>query len=395
MADYSSYRTEIDPTDRQKKILDKNFDACRKIFNLYLSRAMEQYDKTGKYENVEEFVDWFYKIYMRSQKLSCGFPRGFNNVSIKKVCRNVNIIMDRYASRKIGRPRSKSEKYGRASLYFANIKSRHEYISCERHRIYAPGFGWIRLKEKGYIPFDNKRVRIVSGFISEHLGRYYISVNVDNRGEGSNKFKAQFGEPLGIDMGLNWFAVLSDRRAFKNINKDRRVVLLEKRAVRLERSLSRKSMSQKDAGLDERSANYEKTKYELEKTYCRIHNIRSNYLNAVISRILITHPRYIAIEDLDVSEMIKERVFSRSISRQMFYEFRERLIKKCAKEGIEVRIVDRWFPSSKRCHNCGRVKKRLLLNEREFICECGYRADRDLNAGLNLRDADEYTIARP
>ena len=121
MADYSSYRTEIDPTDRQKKILDKNFDACRKIFNLYLSRAMEQYDKTGKYENVEEFVDWFYKIYMRSQKLSCGFPRGFNNVSIKKVCRNVNIIMDRYASRKIGRPRSKSEKYGRASLYFANI----------------------------------------------------------------------------------------------------------------------------------------------------------------------------------------------------------------------------------------------------------------------------------
>ena len=196
-------------------------------------------------------------------------------------------------------------------------------------------------------------------------------------------------------MGLNWFAVLSDRRAFKNINKDRRVVLLEKRAVRLERSLSRKSMSQKDAGLDERSANYEKTKYELEKTYCRIHNIRSNYLNAVISRILITHPRYIAIEDLDVSEMIKERVFSRSISRQMFYEFRERLIKKYAKEGIEVRIVDRWFPSSKRCHNCGRVKKRLLLNEREFICECGYRADRDLNAGLNLRDADEYTIAGP
>ena len=145
MANYSSYKTEIDPTDRQQKVFNKNFEACRKIFNLYLVRALEQYDRTGKYESFEGFVDWFYKTYMRDRKLSRDFPRGFNDVSIKRVCRNVNMIMDKYARKIIGRPRSKNEKYGRVSLYFSNIRFRHEYISCERQRIYVPGFGRIKL----------------------------------------------------------------------------------------------------------------------------------------------------------------------------------------------------------------------------------------------------------
>lgn len=197
------------------------------------------------------------------------------------------------------------------------------------------------------------------------------------------------GEPIGIDLGIGKFAVLSDGRSFENINKQKRIKLLEKRVDRLQRSLSRKEKDEADKNSG-RSKNYDQTKFQLEQTYYRLHNIRSDFINKAVKKIVETNPRYIAIEDLKITEMVQERMFSRSISLQMFYEFRKRLIRKCLNDGIEIRVVDRWYPSSKRCHNCGRVKNRLLHSERVYECECGYKADRDFNASLNIRDAEKY-----
>jgi putative transposase len=106
-----------------------------------------------------------------------------------------------------------------------------------------------------------------------------------------------------------------------------------------------------------------------------------------------TKPSYITIEDLNVSGMMKNRHLSKAVASQKFYEFRRKLETKCKEYGIELRIVDRWFPSSKLCHECGYIKKDLKLSDREYICECGYRADRDYNAALNLKDAGTYKIA--
>ena len=104
-------------------------------------------------------------------------------------------------------------------------------------------------------------------------------------------------------------------------------------------------------------------------------------------------PSYITIEDLDISGMMKNRHLSKAIASQKFYEFRTKLETKCKELSIELRMVDRWYPSSKLCHQCGSIKKDLKLSDRTYICKCGYHADRDYNASLNLRDALTYKIA--
>ena len=103
---------------------------------------------------------------------------------------------------------------------------------------------------------------------------------------------------------------------------------------------------------------------------------------------------WITIEDLNISGMMKNRHFSKAIAQQKFFEFRTKLIAKCSVYGIELRIVDRFYPSSKTCHNCGSVKSDLKLSDRTYHCyECGYTEDRDYNASLNLRDCQTYKIA--
>lgn len=133
---------------------------------------------------------------------------------------------------------------------------------------------------------------------------------------------------------------------------------------------------------------------EIRKIYQRITNIREDYLNKCVNEIVKTKPSYITIEDLNVRGMMKNRHLSKSIANQRFYEFRVKLETKCKALGIELRIADRFYPSSKTCHQCGCVKSDLKLSDREYICpECGYRSDRDYNASLNLRDTQAYKIA--
>ena len=125
----------------------------------------------------------------------------------------------------------------------------------------------------------------------------------------------------------------------------------------------------------------------------RLTNIRTDYINKVVSNVVRNKPQYIAIEDLNVKGMMKNRHLSKAVAQQKFYEFRTKLTNKCNALGIELRIVDRFYPSSKLCHKCGSIKKDLKLKDRIYKCECGYEEDRDYNASLNLRDAKIYKIA--
>ena len=140
-------------------------------------------------------------------------------------------------------------------------------------------------------------------------------------------------------------------------------------------------------------ANIQKQKLKVQKLHQRLDNIRTDYVNKVIAETVKTKPSYIAIEDLNVSGMMKNRHLSKAIASQKFYEFRAKLKVKCGDNGIELRIVDRWYPSSKMCHCCGHVSKELKLSDRIYRCACGYVADRDFNASLNLRDAETYAVA--
>jgi len=200
------------------------------------------------------------------------------------------------------------------------------------------------------------------------------------------------GEGIGIDLGLKDLATISDGRTYKNINKTSRVKKLEKQLRREQRCLSRKYENLKKGEPSKRSNIY-KQKLKVQKLHHRIESVRSDYINKTIAEIVKTKPSYITIEDLNVTGMMKNRHLSKAVASQKFYEFRTKLKDKCGHNGIELRIVDKWYPSSKVCHCCGQVKKDLKLSDRIFRCTCGYTADRDYNASLNLRDAKTYEVA--
>ena len=271
-------------------------------------------------------------------------------------------------------------------MYF--VREHPKGLVCERHRIKIPTLGWVRIKEKGYIPTTKDGWKIKSGTISIKAGRYYVSVLVEipdiNIANNSN-------DGIGIDLGLKDFAVVSDGKIYKNINKSAKLKKLEKQLRRRERCLSRKYENLKKG--ESTQKNIQKQKLKVQKLYHKIDNIRTDYINKTIAEIVKTKPSYIAIEDLNVSGMMKNRHLSKAVASQKFYEFRAKLKAKCDANGIELRVVDRWYPSSKMCHCCGAIKKDLKLSDRIYRCDCGYVEDRDFNASLNLRDAVTYEVA--
>lgn len=196
---------------------------------------------------------------------------------------------------------------------------------------------------------------------------------------------------IGIDLGLKDFAVVSSGKTYKNINKSAKNKKLEKKLHREQRCLSRKYENLKKG--ESTQKNIQKQKLKVQRLYHRINNIRTDYINKSIAEIVKTKPSYITIEDLNISGMMKNKHLSKAVASQKFYEFRTKLKYKCDENGIELRVVDRWFPSSKICHCCGAIKKDLKLSDRIYRCNCGYTSDRDLNAALNLRDALTYEIA--
>ena len=312
--------------------------------------------------------------------------------SVKKSMENACTAFTRFFNKQSNFPRFKKKNKSDVKMYF--VKNNPKDCFCERHRINIPTLGWVRLKEKGYIPTTKQGYVIRSGTVSCKAGRYYVSVLVDVPDTEQSQLN-DFG--LGIDLGIKDFAVISNGIVKKNINKSAKLKKLEKQLKREQRCLSRKyedlmKRNKKRNGEATRQ-NIRKQVLKVQKLHHRIDNIRTDYINKTIAEIVKTKPFYITIEDLNVLGMMKNRHLSKAVASQKFYEFRTKLEPKCKELGMELRIVDKWYPSSKLCHKCGCIKRDLKLSDREYICKCGYHADRDYNASLNLRDAKTYKIA--
>ena len=272
-------------------------------------------------------------------------------------------------------------------MYF--VRNNPKDCHCERHRIKIPSLGWVRIKEKGYIPTTKDGYVIKSGHVSIKADRYYVSVLIEIP---DKRIASNSSEGIGIDLGLKDFAIVSNGKTYKNINKSAKLKKLEKKLAREQRGLSRKYENLKKGGSTQKR-NIQKQRLKIQKLHHRIDNIRTDYINKIIAEIVKIKPSYITIEDLNVSGMMKNKHLSKAVALQKFYEFKTKLEAKCKENGIELRIVDRWFPSSKICHCCKSIKKDLKLSDRIFRCDCGYIEDRDFNAALNLRDATTYEVA--
>ena len=310
--------------------------------------------------------------------------------AVKQSIMDADTAFRRFFKHQSGLPRFKKKGKNDPKMYFVKTDKK-AVIRCERHRIKIPTIGWVRLKEKGYIPIDAEHYVIKSGTVSKRAGRYYVSVLVETGKELSKPVLTEEG--IGIDLGLKDLAIVSDGTIYRNINKSSEIRKLEKKLRREQRALSRKLEAKKKNKKGESYSNIEKQKLKVQRVHQRLDNIRTDYLNKCVCEIVKTKPSYIAIEDLNVSGMMRNRHLSKAVASQKFYEFRTKLKTKCDIDGIELRLVDRWYPSSKICHACGSIKSDLKLSDRVYKCECGYIEDRDFNASLNLRDARTYVVA--
>ena len=381
-----SFKTEINPTEEQKVKIRKTIGTCRYIYNFYLAHNKGLYDKGEKFMSSNKFRAWLNNEYLPNHPEYSWIKEAYSK-AVTQAVNNGQTAFTKFFKHQSGFPIFKKKDKSDVKMYF--VKNNPKDCRCERHRINIPSLGWVRIKEKGYIPTTKDGYVIKSGTVSMKADRYYVSVLVEIL---NNKIANNSNAGIGIDLGLKDFAIVSNGKTYKNINKSARLKKLEKQLIREQRSLSRKYENLKKGESTQR-ANIQKQKLKVQKLHHKIDNIRTDYINKTIAEIVKTKPSYITIEDLNVSGMMKNKHLSKAVASQKFYEFRTRLQAKCNENGIELRVVDRWFPSSKTCHCCGAIKKDLKLSDRIFKCDCGYIEDRDFNAALNLRDTTAYEVA--
>lgn len=387
-----SYKTEIKPIPEQIQTINRTIGTCRFVYNFFIAHNKEIYEREKNFISGMDFSKWLNNEFLPNNP-EYKWIKDVSSKSVKQSIMNADRAFKRFFKKQSGFPKFKKKNKSNVNMYFVKTDTK-VIIQCERHRIKIPTLGWVRLKEKGYIPTNPETHVIKSGSISYKAGRYYVSVLVEEKESVKPKLN-DFG--IGIDLGLKDFLITSNGITKQNINKTNQLKQLEKKLKREQRSLSRKYEDYKKRSKNKKEEatrqNILKQTLKVQKLHRRIENIRTDYINKCVNEIVKPKPSYITIEDLNVSGMMKNRHLSKAIASQKFYEFRIKLKTKCMENGIELRVVDRFYPSSKTCHECGNIKKDLKLSDREYICECGYRADRDYNASLNLRDAKVYKVA--
>ena len=381
-----SFKTEINPTEEQKARIRRTIGTCRYVYNFYLGHNKALHDNGEKFMTGKSFSLWLNNEYIPDNPDKTWIREVYSK-AVKKSIEDGCTAFTRFFKHQSDFPKFKKKGKSDVKMYF--VRNNPKDCQCERHRLKIPTLGWVRIKEKGYIPTTKDGYMIRSGTVSVKAGRFYVSVlveipdvNIDNN---SN-------EGIGIDLGLKDLAIVSNGKTYRNINKSAGLKKLEKQLIREQRSLSRKYENLKKGESTQR-ANIQKQKLKVQKLHHKMDNIRTDHINKTIAEIVKTKPSYITIEDLNVKGMMKNRCLSKAVASQKFYEFRTRLKAKCDENGIELRVADRFYPSSKTCHHCGSVRKNLKLSDRIYRCECGYVADRDFNAALNLKDAKTYRIA--
>jgi len=380
-----TYKVEIKLTEKQAWQIDCHIGGSRWAYNLFLDINRQRYEMGYCYLNAYAFSKWFNHEYLEANP-DDRWIKDLYAKSIKQAFIDADTAMKRFFKKLSGFPHWRSFKRGQGSYYFVK-NDKTQIIACQRHRI--------KLPKLGYIPTDSEHFVIKQGRIKFKAGRYYLTCLVE---QAELPKLELIGEPIGIDLGLKELAILNDGTLYPNKNKSSRVRRIRKRLRRLQRKLSRqyealKARRQKE-GKSATDLNLAKTQQKVQRLYQRLTNIQSDYQNKIIAAVVRTKPQWVALEDLNVKGMMKNRHLAKAVSYQGFYNFRIKLIAKCQQLSIPVHLTGRFEPTSKLCHQCGYKKVDLKLSERTYQCpKCCYTADRDINAALNIRDTENFELA--
>ena len=223
-------------------------------------------------------------------------------------------------------------------------------------------------------------------------GKYwYLSYTEDVESQVADL--PDYTDGVGIDLGIKTLATVSDGTTVPNIKTFRRVRILNKRLKRLQRKVSRKYCINK-CDKHNKTKNIIKLERQIKLIHRSLRNIRINHIRKFVSELVKKQPQFIAIEDLNVKGMMRNKHLTKDIANCSFYTIKEHLIRKAKERLIAIRLVDRFYPSSKTCSVCGNYNKDLKLSQRVYHCShCQEKIDRDFNASLNIAKTDNYVLA--
>lgn len=385
-----SIKVMLKPNNKQKTKLFLYANTARFAYNWTIAKQQENYQNGGKF--ISDSV--LRKQFTQMKKLDeFNWLNNVSNNVTKQAIKDACDAYKRFFKGLSKYPKFKSKKKSIPSFYQDNVK-----IKFSETHVKVEGFAsskksnkqkinWIRLAEKGRIPFGENVKYTNPRFTFDGLN-WWVSVGI----ETDSDYSPSKTEGIGIDLGIKDLAVCSDGKVYGNINKTKRIRQLEKKKRRLQRKISRKYHMNKEGSRYKKTCNIIKSEKQLLKVSRRLTNIRHNYIHQITSEIVNRKPMFIVLEDLNVKGMMKNKHLAESVQQQCFHEFRRQIEYKSNWNNIRFILADRWFPSSKLCFCCGKVKKDLKLSDRTFECECGNIVDRDYHAALNLKKYGENVL---
>ena len=338
----------------------------------------------SRYENKEKYLSHFDMAYLlKPLKQEFEWLKEVSHATLNISCADLDKSYKKAFKDKKGFPKFKSKKKDKLSYPIVNQTGKFYF---QEDFVFIQKLGKIKYQTNYKIPqgrdckFTNPRLTITP------KGKYIVSfgMEVENQEQVLNDYN------VGIDLGIKDLAIVSyngeNIKTFNNINKSKKMRMLNKRLKHLQRDVSRKYENNKQGKKYKKTNNIIKREQTIKILYERITNIRKNYLHQTTSEIIKLLPKQIIIEDLNVIGMMKNKHLSKAISEQCFYEFIRQITYKSEWNGIKLVKANRFYPSSKTCHSCGNIKKDLKLSDRTYKCDCcGYVKDRDINASLNLQ----------
>ena len=383
---YKALKIELKLTNEQKIQVNKTIGVERFVYNEYIKYNQEQYKLGNKFISANDFSKYINNIYLPNNP-DKKWIKDVSSKSVKQAMIYGEQAFKRFFKGLSSFPVFKKKGKNELGAYF--VKNNKTDFEFYRHKIKIPTLKFVRVKEYGYIP---KNTNIKSGTITKIVDRYFLSLIIEVKDIVKAENTSTKG--LGIDLGIKDTAICSDGKVFKNINKIKKVKKLKKKLKREQRKMSRSIEYSKSKKIKLKELkNFNKKKLKVQRIFYRLNCIRDDYNNKIVDEITRAKLKYITIEDLKVSNMIKNRHLSKAIQEQNFYSIRTKLINKCKERNIELRLVDAFYPSSKTCSCCGSVKKDLKLSDRIYkCCNCGLEMDRDYNASINLEKAKVYKI---
>ncbi|WP_459478093.1 RNA-guided endonuclease InsQ/TnpB family protein [Clostridium saccharoperbutylacetonicum] len=369
-------KVRIIPNVEQEQRLWQSAGTARFIYNWTLVKQEENYKNGGKFVKDGELR----KELTILKKLELNWLNEVSNNVTKQAVKDGCTAYKNFFKGLADKPKFKSRRKSKPSFYNDTDK-----LKVKENLVLIEKVGWVKTAEQ--IPMSVKYTNPRISFDGKY---WYISVGI----EKEEPIPQNADISIGIDLGLKNLAIVSNiDEPFKNINKTKEVKRLKKKLKRKQKQVSRKYEDSKIQIGKEGENRYKFTKTnnikdlerEIKLIQRRLSNIRLNHIHQTTTAIVKTKPSRIVVEDLNVKGMLKNKHLSKAIQEQCFHKFISILEYKSKFNGIEFLKADRFYPSSKTCSCCGKIKKDLKLKDRIFICpSCNSSIDRDKNASINL-----------